>query len=132
MMRVRLLLPKLLRFAIVGIIVAGVFMGLNWLLAPAVGKQAAFLLSYPPALAVHFWLNKWWTFASRGGATRRQIGEYLVMVAITFLLQWAVFNALSRWTRLPGWLEAGLANVAQTAISFLFMQARIFGAPRKA
>jgi putative flippase GtrA len=123
----RTLRQKLLRFAAVGVVVAAVFMGLNWVLGPAVGKQAAFLLSYPPALAVHFCLNKWWTFSSREAVTGRQVGEYLAMVAVTFLLQWAVFTALSRWTRLPAWLEAGLANVAQTAISFLFMQARIFG-----
>jgi putative flippase GtrA len=128
----RALLTKLLRFAVVGLLVAAVFMGLNRLLGPAVGKQGAFLLSYPPALAVHFWLNRWWTFTSRTAVTGRQVGEYLGMVAITFVLQWGVFNALSRWTQLPGWLEAGLANVAQTAISFVFMQLRIFGTPRKA
>jgi putative flippase GtrA len=122
----RALIAKLLRFAMVGLAVAGVFMGLNWLLEPHVGKQAAFLLSYPPALAVHFCLNKWWTFDSRDAVTGRQLGEYLGMVAVTFVIQWAVFTALARWTRLPGWLEAGLANLAQTAISFVFMQARIF------
>lgn len=121
------LLPRLFRFAGVGIVVAGVFMGLNWVLDPVVGKQAAFLLAYPPALVVHFSLNRWWTFAYREKVTGRQVGEYLAMVAITFLLQWLVFAALARWTRLPGWIEAGVANVAQTAISFLFMQIRIFG-----
>jgi putative flippase GtrA len=122
----RVLVIRLARFAAVGVAVAAVFMGLNWLLGPWVGKQAAFLLSYPPALAVHFCLNKWWTFSDRKTVTRRQIGEYLAMVGVTFLLQWSVFTALARWTTLPAWLEAGLANVAQTAISFLFMQARIF------
>jgi putative flippase GtrA len=123
----RALIIRLLRFAVVGVIVAGVFMGLNWLLAPRLGKQAAFLCSYPPALAVHFCLNKWWTFESQTTVSRRQLGEYLAMVAVTFAIQWAVFTALARWTRLPSWIEAGLANVAQTAISFAFMQVRIFG-----
>jgi putative flippase GtrA len=127
----RALLMKLLRFGAVGVVVAGVFMGLNRLLDPVVGKDAAFFLAYPPALAVHFCLNKWWTFDSRTTVTRRQLGEYLAMVAVTFLIQWTAFKALSRWTRLPGWLEAGLANVAQMAVSFLFMQVRIFGVRRK-
>jgi putative flippase GtrA len=128
----RALFFKLLRFGAVGLIVAGVFMGLNRLLDPAVGKDAAFFLSYPPALAVHFCLNKWWTFESRATVTGRQLGEYLAMVAVTFLIQWTAFKALERWTSLPGWLEAGLANVAQMAVSFLFMQARIFGSRRQA
>ena len=127
----RALVIRLLRFAAVGVIVAGVFMGLNWLLAPHVGKQVAFLLSYPPALAVHFCLNKWWTFDCQTTVSRQQLGEYLAMVAVTFALQWAVFTALARWTHLPSWLEAGLANVAQTAISFTFMQVRIFGARQR-
>jgi putative flippase GtrA len=97
-----------------------------------VGRQAAFLLSYPPALAVHFGLNRRWTFASREAVTGRQVGEYLGMVGITFVLQWSVFTALSRWTRMPGWAEAGLANIAQTAISFVYMQLRIFGERRRA
>ena len=128
----RAMIPRLIRFGVVGLIVAGVFMGLNWLFGHAVGKQVAFLLSYPPALAVHFFLNKAWTFEHRHAATRRQVGEYLAMVAITFLIQWAVFSALSLWTRLPSWLEAGLANVAQIAVTFGFMQVRIFGARRPA
>ena len=128
----RALVQKLLRFGVVGILVAAVFMGLNWLFGHAMGKQAAFLLSYPPALAVHFFLNKVWTFEHRQAATRRQVGENLGMVAITFVIQWAVFSALGLWTRLPSWLEAGLANVAQTAVSFVLMQARIFGRPRQA
>jgi putative flippase GtrA len=127
----RALLLKLVRFGAVGLIVAGVFMGLNRLLDPRVGKDAAFFLAYPPALAVHFCLNKWWTFESRKQVTRRQVGEYLAMVAITFVIQWSAFRALSEWTRLPGWLEAGLANVAQIAVSFIFMQVRIFGTARK-
>jgi putative flippase GtrA len=128
----RALVQKLVRFGVVGALVAAVFMGLNWLFGHAVGKQAAFLLAYPPALAVHFCLNKWWTFEQRQAATRRQVGEYLAMIAITFLIQWAVFGALSHWTRLPAWLEAGLANAAQVAVTFGFMQVRIFGARRPA
>jgi len=128
----RVLVARLLRFAAVGVIVAGTFMGLNWLLGRGMGRQAAFLLSYPPALALHFCLNKWWTFDSQRTDTTRQVGEYLGMVAVTFLLQWAVFTALARWTQLPAWLEAGLANVAQMGVTFLFMQIRIFGARREA
>lgn len=128
----RSLVRRLVRFVVVGVIVAGIFMGLNWAWGHLVGRQVAFLLSYPPALGVHFCLNKWWTFGNQQSVTGRQVGEYLVMVGITFSLQWIVFTALARWTTFPAWLEAGLANVAQTAISYLFMQARIFRGPSPA
>lgn len=131
--RLRMLKPemfsKILRFAVVGCVVMAVFMALNWLLGRWCGKQAAFLIAYPPALALHFCLNKWWTFGCRRSDSHRQVGEYLLMVAGTFVLQWGVFAALSAWTPLPGWLEAGAANAAQMGVTFVVMQRRIFAAP---
>ncbi len=123
-------LPQLARFAIVGLGVMGAFMAQNWAWGHWVGKQAAFILSYPPALALHFCLNKYWTFASPGAArpAGRQIGEYLAMVGVTFLVQWGVFSVLAGLTPLPGWIDAGAANAAQMAITFFFMQRRIFAA----
>lgn len=119
---------KLLRFAAVGLAVMVFFMGLNWLFGRVVSEQAAFLCAYPPSVALHFCLNKWWTFDDRRAATKGQVGEYLGMVAVTFLIQLGVFTALRRWTSLPGWLAAGVANVAQMAVSFGLMQVRIFSA----
>ncbi len=123
------LFSKLMRFAVVGVVVMMVFMGLNWLWGRWVGKQAAFLLSYPPALGLHFYLNRRWTFGCRRTDVPRQIRDYLAMVAATFLVQWAVFSALAAWTPLPGWLEAGVANAAQMAITFVVMQRRVFAEP---
>lgn len=117
---------RMMRFALVGATVMATFMALNWLFGHAFGKQAAFLLSYPPALGLHFYLNKRWTFGCDRSDTRRQVGEYLVMVAATFIVQWAVFTALTNWSTMPGWLAAGLANAAQMGITFVVMQRRIF------
>ena len=117
---------QLIRFVMVGGGVMALFMGLNALLGLWFSSQVAFLLAYPPALGVHFSLNKWWTFGCHRQDTSRQLGEYLVMVAVTFVVQWAVFSALTWLTSWPGWLAAGIANVAQMAISFLGMQRRIF------
>ena len=117
---------KLLRFAAVGIAVMFFFMGLNWLFGHWLREQAAFFCAYPPAVGMHFWLNKRWTFEDRRAATREQVLEYLLMVGLTFVIQWLVFTALRRWTQAPGWLAAGGANAAQMAVSFALMQARIF------
>jgi putative flippase GtrA len=126
-MLTRELVVRLGRFAVVGGAVAASFMALNWLFERVAGKQVAFFLAYPPSVLLHFCLNKWWTFGCQRADTRRQVGEYLAMVAVAFVIQWGVFKALSVLTAWPGWLEAGLANMAQMALTFVVMQRRIFG-----
>jgi putative flippase GtrA len=121
---------RLFRFGIVGVTVMVVFMGLNWVFGHWFGKDASFLLAYPPAVALHFWLNKTWTFGSSRTDSVRQVSEYLVMVLVTFAVQAAVFKGLTATTNLPGWAAAGISNVAQMALTFLAMQFRVFTAAR--
>lgn len=123
------LLRQILRFGLVGGTVMLFFTGLNWLLAPRLGTDPAFVVSYVPAVVLHFLLNKWWTFGSTRPDTRRQIGEYLAMVLVTFAIQVAVFKAITLITVLPSWVAAGLANAAQMAVTFLAMRRRIFARP---
>jgi putative flippase GtrA len=122
----RSMVPRLVRYAIVGLVVMLVFTGLNWLFGHWLGKDLSFVLAYPPSVALHFWLNKTWTFASARTDTTRQVSEYAVMVVITFVIQAVVFKGLTSTTRLPGWAAAGAANAAQIAITFLALQFRIF------
>ena len=117
---------RVLRYAVVGGLVMGVFTGLNWLLGHWFGKDTSFIIAYPPAVALHFWLNKRWTFGCERTDSGRQVSEYLVMVLVTFLIQAAVFKLLTTATSLPGWAAAGAANAAQMAITFFAMQFRIF------
>ena len=102
------------------------FVAANWLLGHWMGKQAAFLVAYPPTLALHFSLNKWWTFGCQRTDAVRQVSEYLAMAAVTFVIQWAVFTAMVNWTPAPGWLAAGVANAAQMLVTFVVMQRRVF------
>jgi putative flippase GtrA len=115
------------RYAVVGGLVMGVFTGLNWLFGHRYGKDVSFVLAYPPAVTLHFWLNKKWTFGCTRTDATRQVSEYLVMVLVTFAIQAIVFKLLTEFTTLPGWVAAGAANAAQMIITFLVMQYRIFG-----
>jgi putative flippase GtrA len=117
---------RIMRYAVVGVVVMAVFTGLNWLFGHWLGKAASFILAYPPAVGLHFWLNKNWTFGCRRTDAKRQLSEYLVMVLVTFLVQAAVFAVITHATTLPGWVAAGIANAAQMMITFLVMQYRIF------
>jgi putative flippase GtrA len=120
------LLHRLLRFGITGGGVTLVFMGLNWWFAPRLGADLAYLAAYPIAVVLHFCLNKWWTFGDRGAVRTRQLSDYLVMMVVAFLIQTAVFQALIHFTPLASWLASGVATVAQMALSFLWMQRRVF------
>lgn len=122
------LVRQLVRFAVVGGGVMGFFMALNWALAPHLGAQGGFLAAYPPAVALHFALNKWWTFGSARRDTGRQLAEYLAMVAVTFVIQWVVFTAMQAVTTLPSWFNAGVANAVQMVVTFAVMRWRVFAA----
>lgn len=119
---------RLMRFACVGGAVTVFFMAFNALLARGfgLGADSAFLASYPPALALHFTLNKIWTFGDRRATSARHLGEYLFSVVVTFLIQWPAFIALHGMFKLPGWIAAGGANVVQMTASYLFLRHRVF------
>ena len=120
------LILRVLRFAIVGGGVTTVFMGLNWLFAPKLGAEGAYLAAYPLAVALHFCLNKWWTFEDQGTVKKKQAAQYLALMLVAFLIQTAVFKALLHYTSTASWLASGIATVAQMALSFLVMQRRVF------
>jgi len=116
------------RFALVGGTVTATFMGLNKLLGPRFGKNGAFLAAYPPAVALHFCLNKWWTFGGHGGTSAQETSHYLGLMVVAFVLQWGVFQLLTRFTRMRPWLASGAATAAQMVIAFLVMRTWIFAA----
>ncbi len=120
------LLRRILRYGVVGVVVMGVFTTLNWALGHRFSKDASFILAYPPAVGLHFWLNKVWTFGCKRTDSARQVSEYLLMVVITFAVQAVVFKLLTATTSMPGWAAAGAANAAQMVITYVAMQYRIF------
>jgi putative flippase GtrA len=117
---------RLVRFGIVGVAVMLFFMGMNWLFGHWLGKDLSYLLAYPPAIGLHFLLNKTWTFESDRSDSARQLSEYLLMVLVTFAVQSAVFKWLTATTNLPGWAAAGGSSAAQMILTFLAMQFRVF------
>ena len=117
---------KLMRFALVGFLVMGVFMALNWALGRFMNEQAAFLSAYPAALILHFYLNKIWTFENHEKVNSKQLITYALTVLITFMIQWSVFTFCRIWTLWPAWIIAGFANISQMAISYLMMKLKVF------
>ena len=121
---------RVLRFGLVGGTVTSFFMGLNWLLAPRLGADGAFLTAYPPTVLLHFSLNKWWTFRDQSAVGRRQVSEYLLMTLVAFLIQAGGFKLLVHFTPMASWLASGVSTVAQMALAFAVMQLRVFSSAR--
>ncbi len=119
---------KILRFGLVGLTVMVFFMALNWLFGHIAGPSLAFLAAYPPALGLHYFLSKRWTFNDTTRTDRRKVASYLFMVGVTFVIQWLAFAAVRRAFAWPPWCAAGVANLVQMSASFLLMQYHVFGA----
>ena len=117
---------KLMRFALVGLLVMCVFMSLNWALGGLMTEQGAFLSAYPAALLLHFYLNKFWTFENYEKVNSRQLLAYAATVLVTFVIQWCIFTYCRRWTSWPAWIAAGVANVAQMTVSFFMLKLKVF------
>lgn len=119
-------LLRLLRFGTVGLAVMIFFMALNWAFGQVLAPQLAFLAAYPPALLLHYLLNKRWTFADPTPTDSRKVADYLHTVLVTFLIQWPVFTLAQGAFGCPAWLAAGVANLTQMTASFLLLQWRVF------
>jgi putative flippase GtrA len=130
----RFLSHRYVRFGLVGAMVTLFFMGLNAAFARGFGMSPhlAFLAAYPPALVMHFGLNKMWTFRDRRKTSPMHLGRYLVSVGVTFLIQWPIFLALQGRWNLPGWVAAGAANGLQMVASYLLLRFGVFNDPAKA
>lgn len=124
------LVRRLLRFAVVGLVVMGFFAALNWLFARWFSVPVALALSYPPAWALHYSLNKWWTFGCERTDTARQVSEYLVMLVITTAVQTFFFWVAYDLCGMPNWVAAVVGNGSQIVLSFLLMQRRVFAGQR--
>ncbi len=124
------LMRRVLRFGLVGSTVTLFFMGLNWWLAPRLGADLAFFAAYPPTIALHFSLNKWWTFRDRSAVGRRQVSGYFLMTLAAFLIQTTCFKLLTHFTPMASWVASGVSTVAQMALAFVVMQFRVFATAR--
>jgi putative flippase GtrA len=118
----------LLRFGLVGGVVALVHSGLIWYFyrVAGLGARASFWAGYFPAVTLHFCLTKWWTFRCARRDLLRQVSRYAVVAAITSSVQFGIYHFVLLWvTAIPN-----LAYVISAALgmgfSFVLMQQKVF------
>lgn len=127
------LAAELGRYAVVGGVVAGVYVGGTLLLADMLGLaiQLAIVIAYVTAVALHFTLQRLFVFRNReifALSIGAQLRSYVVIGAI----QYALTAAATGW--LPGLLEVSDTAVylgcvvVLSASTFIALRTRVFHA----
>jgi putative flippase GtrA len=120
------------RFIIAGGALAIFYLGLTSLLAVVgVPFQAALIVSFLAAVALHFTLQRLFVWAPRGKYAlplREQLRRYLPLVLAQYLTTAAATATLPGWLGLPVLAVYIGVTLAYTLFNFLFFRARIFHA----
>ena len=118
---------RLLRFLLVGGGTALVQVAVLRALRPRVGETWAFSISWVVSTTTHYFANRFWALPSARGDTAQQFGEYLVAVALSYLINLGCFKFLrSRMKLSPTWATLW-AIPPSTIVVFLILNFRVFG-----
>jgi putative flippase GtrA len=97
-----------------------------WILVHFFGPRVSFSLAFLIALAAHFTLSKFFTFRDRSSAWVRQISQYLIVAAISYVIQLAVFQSALSFLGLPVLGANAAAVLVGTIVGFLLMHSWVF------
>jgi putative flippase GtrA len=123
---------RVARFVVAGGAMSIFYLALTALLAViGVPFQAALIVSFLSAVALHFTLQRVFVWSQRGKYAlplRRQVQRYLPLVTVQYLTTAAATATLPKWLGLPVLpVFIGIA-LSYSLFSFLFFRARIFHA----
>jgi putative flippase GtrA len=118
---------RLLRFLVVGGGSALVQVAVLRTLRYRMGETLAFTISWIVSTTTHYFGNRFWALPSSREDTVRQLGEYLVAVALSYLINLSVFKLFRlRFKLSPTW-AALWAVPPSTVVVFLLLNYRVFG-----
>jgi putative flippase GtrA len=120
---------KLLRFCVVGGVVAVFDFGLIWIFVHAIPRLAAVAVAYLLAVALHFCLNRWWVFAAADVPAASQLPPYFLTVLACWLCTVGV-AALTLATFTDNvFVAKSLAIPCATLLGFVLMRRFVFRHP---
>jgi putative flippase GtrA len=118
---------RLLRFLVVGggsaLVQIAVLRGLR----TRFGETIAFSISWVVSTTTHYFGNRVWALPSAREDTARQFGEYLIAVALSYVINLAVFKLLRVRFKLSQTWAALWAIPPSTVVVFLLLNYRVFG-----
>ena len=123
---------RAVRFVIAGGAMSIFYLGLTSILA-VVGMpfQAALIVSFLGAVALHFTLQRLFVWSRRGKYVlpmRQQLKRYLPLVSVQYLTTAGATAILPSWTGLPVLAVYIGITLLYSLFNFLFFRARIFHA----
>lgn len=118
---------RLLRFLAVGGGAALVQLAVLHALKARLGETWAFSISWVVSTATHYVANRFWALPSARSDTTQQFGEYLVAVALSYLINLGVFKLLRIQFGVSTTWATLLAIPPSTIVVFLMLNFRVFG-----
>lgn len=117
---------RLTRFLVVG----GTAYAVQWttmkLFAPWMDENVAFTLSFLCSSATHYTLNRFWALPSSRQDSWRQLAEYLATVALSWVINLAVFRLCRDGLGLGKLWATAVAVPPSTVVVFLLLNFRVF------
>jgi putative flippase GtrA len=118
---------RLLRFLVVGAGSALVQVAVLRALKARWGENIAFSVSWVISTTTHYFANRFWALPSGRHDTTQQLGEYLVAVALSYVINLGTFKLLRlRFKLSPTWATLW-AIPPSTIVVFLILNYRVFG-----
>ncbi len=118
---------RLLRFLAVGGGTALVQLAVLRALKPRLGETWAFTCSWIVSTATHYVANRFWALPSTRSDTAQQAGEYLVAVALSYVINLGVFKLLRIRFKFSTTWATLCAIPPSTIVVFLILNYRVFG-----
>jgi putative flippase GtrA len=120
------LVPRVIRFVVVGGGSAGVQLGVLAGVERWLGPVAAFTVSWVISTSVHYLANRYWALPSARRDAGRQLLEYLGVVALSYLINLGGFQLAHRGLGLGTVWAAFWAIPPSTLVVFLLLNFRVF------
>jgi putative flippase GtrA len=117
---------RLFRFLLVGGVSAGVQFVVLALLTRVAGPTLAFTLAFAASTATHYTLNRRWALPSVRTDAQRQLGEYLLTVAVSYAINLGLFAFARKGLGLGVLPAAAVAIPPSTAVVWLLLNYRVF------
>lgn len=118
---------RLLRFLVVGAGSALVQVAVLRALKTRWSENIAFSVSWVVSTTTHYFANRFWALPSGRNDTTQQFGEYLVAVALSYVINLATFKLLRLRFKLGTTWATLWAIPPSTIVVFLILNYRVFG-----
>ena len=118
---------RLLRFLVVGGGAALVQLAVLRALKSRCGETLAFSISWVVSTTTHYFANRFWALPSGRGDSVQQLGEYLVAVGLSYLINLGAFKLLRHRFGLSAMWATVWAIPPSTVVVFLILNYRVFG-----